>query len=175
MEKLEHQPCPLCGKKTLVLTEDTKDIPFFGRTYLFSMRCSSCTFSKSDVEAAEQREPCKITFDVKSEKDLKVRVVKSSFASVFITQFKIDVRPGPASEGFVSNIEGILQRFKKIVEDRRDLSEDEGERKAAKNLLKKMWKAECGDIPFTVVIDDPSGNSAIISESAKIEKLKVKP
>ncbi len=174
MEKLEHQQCPVCMKNTLTLTEETKDIPYFGKTYLFSMVCGECGFHKSDVEAAEQKEPCKITFTVGSEKDMAVRVVKSSEASVSVPQLKMKMTPGPASEGFISNIEGLLDRFKDIIEDQRDLSEDEEEKKTAKNLLKKIWKIKCGDILITIVIEDPSGNSAIISEKTKIETLKVK-
>ena len=161
-------------EKKLVLTEETKDIPYFGKTYIFSMICGGCGFHKNDVEAAEQKEPCKITFQVENEKDLSVRVVKSSEASVNIPQLKAHMTPGPASEGFISNIEGVIDKFKNIIEDQRDLSEDDDEKKTAKNLLKKIWKVKCGDIPVDIIIEDSSGNSAIISEKAKIEKLKVK-
>lgn len=101
-------------------------------------------------------------------------MVKSSEATVKIPQLKASVTPGDASEGFISNIEGILDRFQKIVEEQRDLSEEDDEKKTAKNLLKKIWKIRCGDIPITVIIEDPTGNSGIISEKAKVEKLKTK-
>ena len=39
-------------------------------------------------------------------------------------------------------------------------------------MLKKLWKVECGDEKLKIIIEDPSGNSAIISEKAKVEKLK---
>ena len=174
MEKIEHQQCPVCMEKKLTLSEDTKDIPFFGKTFIFSMVCSGCDFHKSDLEAAEPKSPCKITFAVQSDKDMSVRIVKSSEASVSVPQLKMSMTPGPASEGFISNIEGLLDKFKGVIEDQRDVSEDEDEKKTAKNLLKKIWKIKCGDIPVTIVIEDPSGNSTIISDKAKIEPLKVK-
>ena len=161
-------------EKKLTLSEETKDIPYFGKTFIFSMMCCGCGFHKSDVEAAEQKEPCKITFQVENEKDLSVRVVKSSEASVHIPQLKAHMTPGPASEGFVSNIEGVLDKFRTIIEEQRDASEEDDEKTTAKNLLKKIWKVKCGGIPITVTIEDPSGNSAIISDKAKIEKLKAK-
>jgi len=86
----------------------------------------------------------------------------------------MSVDPGVGSEGFVSNIEGILQRFKKILEAERDAADDEDVRKKAKNLLKKLWKVECGDEELKVIIEDPSGNSAIISDKAVITSLKKK-
>jgi len=174
MQILEKQRCPLCGDASLTLLEKEEDIPYFGKTYLFSMQCDSCGYNKSDVEAKEHKDPCVITFTVEKESDMKVRVVKSSEATIKIPGIRMSVTPGPASEGYVSNIEGVLQRFRKILEDQRDLSEEVEEKKHAKNLLKKLWKVQNGDVPLKMVIEDPSGNSAIISERAIVSKLKSK-
>lgn len=174
MEKLENQPCPICSEKKLTLTEETTEIPYFGKTFIFSMSCNACKFHKADVEAAEQHDPCKITFTIEKESDLKVRIVKSSEATVSIPQLRMKMSPGPASEGFVSNIEGLIDRFEKVVKDLKEAAEEDDEKQEAKNLLKKLWKVKCGDIPIKIIIEDPSGNSAIISDKAMIEKLKVK-
>ena len=175
MEELSEQLCPFCQNKTLVLREDLIDIPYFGKTYVFSMTCqdSDCNYFKADVEAEEKKDPCKITFVVKKEDDLNIRVVKSSEATVKIPQLRMSVTPGPASNGYVSNVEGILNRFRKILEDERDLSDDDTARKHAKNLLKKLWKIKQGDMELKIVIEDPSGNSAILSKDVIVEKLKV--
>jgi zinc finger protein len=174
MEKLDKQQCPICMTKNLTLTQDEMDIPFFGRTYVFNMHCSSCHYNKSDVECEDMKDPSRITFEVSSEEDMKVRVVKSGEATIKIPALKISVEGGPNGEGYVSNIEGILDRFKKIIETERDTAEDEDIKKSAKNLLKKMWKVKMGDIPVKIIIEDPTGNSAIISKKAVVEKLKVK-
>ena len=138
MEKLEKQPCPFCHKNALILAQEETDIPFFGKTFVFSMDCSNCKYHKSDVESAELKDPVKIVFTVESQKDLNVRVVKSAAATVKIPQMRMDVRPGPASDGFITNIEGILNRFEKIIEEQRDSAEDDKVKKHAKNLLKKL-------------------------------------
>lgn len=172
MDKLENQKCPMCGKNTLTLMEDEIEVPYFGKIYLFSMKCSFCSYDMSDVEAKETKEPSRCTIETDSEKDMDIRVVKSSAATVKIPALKVTITPGPASIGYVSNIEGLLQRVKKILEEQRDLAEEDSTKKTAKNLLKKLWKATLGDIKLKIIIEDPSGNSAIISEKAKIEKLK---
>jgi len=136
------------------------------------MSCSNCKYFKSDVEAEESKEPCRVTFTAENEEDLKVRVVKSSEATVLVPQMKMSMTPGPSSIGFVSNVEGLIDRFKSIIEGERDSTDEEDVRKNAKNLLKKIWKVKCGDVPLKIVIEDPSGNSAIISEKAEIKKLK---
>ena len=111
--------CPLCHQKTLTLMEREMEVPYFGKVFLFSMTCSDCKYHKSDVEAVEQKEQCKYAFEISSEEDMKVRVVKSSEATVKIPHITT-ITPGPASQGFVTNIEGILNRVKYQIETLRD-------------------------------------------------------
>ena len=174
MEKIENEPCPMCQNKSLTLIEDEQDIPYFGKVFLMSMICSSCSYRVADVEAADPKEPCKVEFTVENVKDLNVRVVRSSEASIKIPQMKMSMDPGVGAEGFVSNVESVLQRFKKVLEAERDAADGDDVRKKAKNLLKRLWKVECGDEPLKIVIEDPTGNSGIISEKAVISKLKRK-
>src|SRR3989344_6610447 len=172
MSELKNQVCHFCKQKTLTLAEETYNIPHFGKCFIMSMNCSNYHFHKSDVEAEERRSPTKQTFTLENKKDLNIKVVKSSEAAVKIPQLKMEVTPGIASSGYISNIEGVLLRFKKIIEKERDNADDPETRKHAKNLLKKLWKAELGEFPLKIIIEDPSGNSAIISEKTEIVKLK---
>lgn len=172
MEEVKNQPCPFCNKNTLTLIEEEKDIPYFGKCYLMSMRCESCNYYKSDIESAERKDPIRYTFTVKDKKDLNVRVVKSSEATIKIPTLRMNVESGVGSTGYITNIEGVIRRFKKIIEDQRDTAEDENIKKHAKNLLKKLWKIENGEEELKIIIEDPSGNSAIISEKAEVTKLK---
>ena len=172
MEVLEKQVCPFCGKKESTLAEDEIEVPYFGKVFIFSMSCNACGVKQSDVEAEQAKDPCRITFTVENERDLNVRVVKSSSASIKIPQMKMSVESGPASEGYVSNVEGLLGRFEKIIETEHDAAEEDSEKTTAKNLLKKLRKVKFGDIPLKIIIEDSTGNSAIISEKAVIEKLK---
>jgi zinc finger protein len=172
MDKLENQPCPVCSAKTLTLTEEETDIPYFGKAFLFSMNCSSCGYSVSDVEAEAPKEPTRYTFEINSEKDMNVRIVKSSQATVKLPNLRMSMTPGPSSIGFISNVEGLLNKFEAVLEKEKEDAEDEDVKKKAKNLLKKIRKVKWGDIATKLVIDDPSGNSAIVSDKAKVEKLK---
>lgn len=169
----EHQPCPLCGQKTLILTERETEVPYFGKVLLFSMTCSSCKYHKADVEAIEQKEPVKYELEVSSEDDMKIRVVKSSEATVKLPHIAT-ITPGPASQGYVTNIEGILSRVKYQIEAAKGMEEDEADKKKAKNLLKKILNITWGKEKQKIIIEDPSGNSAIISDKAIKSPLKVK-
>ncbi|MFH0874398.1 MAG: ZPR1 zinc finger domain-containing protein [archaeon] len=167
---LSGQPCPMCSTNNLTLTEKEMEIPYFGVCYLFSMDCSNCDYHIADIEAAETREPCKYTFEYENENDLKVRVVKSSQATVKIPRI-VTISPGPVSNGYVTNIEGILNRVKNILETQRDDEEDSSAQKKAKNMLKKIQRVLWGREKLTVIIEDPTGNSAIISDKAIKSKL----
>ncbi len=172
MNELKNQKCPICKKNTLTLIEETYNIPHFGKSFLMSMNCSNCNFHKADVESEEIKPPCKYTFTIKNKSDLNIKVIKSSEATVKIPQLKLSVTPGPSSIGYITNIEGILSRFKKIIEEQIDIAEEQEIKKKAKNLLKKLWKVELGELELKIIVEDPSGNSAILSDKAEIKKLK---
>ncbi len=174
MDVLHDQPCPMCVQAKATLVEDERDIAYFGKVFLFSLTCKGCGYHTSDVESAERKDPLKCTFVVSCKDDLNARVVKSSSATVKVPTLRMSVEPGTVSKGYVSNVEGLLNRFKKILEGQRDSAADADARKKAKNLLKKMRKIENGDIECKIVLEDPTGNSAIISEKAQVATLKVK-
>ena len=64
MDKLEGETCPMCHEKTLTLIEDEKDIPYFGKTFIFSMQCSNCKFENMPAVTACGR--CGATLQVAS-------------------------------------------------------------------------------------------------------------
>ncbi|MBS3104722.1 ZPR1 zinc finger domain-containing protein [Candidatus Woesearchaeota archaeon] len=172
-DNFEHQQCPMCNEKALILTERETEVPYFGKALLFSMTCTSCKYHMADVEAAEDKEPVKYEFEISSEEDMKVRVVKSAQATVKMPHLAT-ITPGPAAQGYVTNIEGILNRIKYQIEAAKEMEEDEEYRKKAKNLLKKILNITWGKEKQKLIIEDPSGNSAIISDKAVKMPLKVK-
>jgi zinc finger protein len=174
MEKLENQPCPICGENKLALAEDQIEIPFFGKTFVFSMECSGCGFRKADIEAAEPKEPVKYTFEISSAKDMNVRVVKSSIATIKFPQLKITIEPGAGAEGYVANVEKIVNNIYEQVKDIKENEEDSKKRKKAWKLMDQILDIKEGKEKTTLVIEDPSGNSAIISEKAEKTALKGK-
>lgn len=172
-EILEGEMCPFCHEKKLVLMDMKKEIPFFGIAYIFSMDCSGCGYHKADIEAETAKDPCKYSIDISSEEDMKIRVVKSSFANVKLPHIG-DILSGPSSNGYVTNIEGILNRMIKQLEIIRDNEEEEEEsRKKAKNMIKKLHRVIWGQEKQKLIIEDFTGNSAIISDKAIKEKMKV--
>ena len=102
--------------------------------------------------------------------DLSARVVRSSEGIVKIPHVG-SIEPGPNAEGFVTNVEGLIEKFKKQIEILRDTAEDDEDKTKAKNMLKKLQNVLWGSEKLKIIIEDPSGNSAIVSEKAVRQKL----
>lgn len=170
MSEINNQDCPFCDEAKATLREEEIEIPHFGRVYVFSLDCESCGARKSDVEPAEEKEPCRYTLDVESEEDLNIKIVKSGEATVKIPRI-ITMEPGPAANGYVTNVEGLLQRVRKIIQSSVEGEEDPALRKKAKNLLRKLSQALVGREKIKIIIEDVSGHSTIISEKAQKSKL----
>lgn len=144
-------------------------MPHFGKVFIFNINCKGCGYNKSDIEPAEKKEPCRFTLDVDSEEDMNIKIVKSGEATVKIP-YVITIEPGPASEGYITNVEGLLEKVKKAIESAVDEEDEEGKIKA-KNLAKKINRVIFGKEKLKIILEDPSGNSAIISEKAQKSKL----
>ncbi len=170
MTEIKEQPCPFCGEKKATLKEEDLDIPYFGRVFVFGMECEACGTKKSDVEPAEKKEPCRYTLEVAGEEDLNIRVIKSGEATVKIPHV-ITMEPGPASSGYVTNVEGLLQKVKEIIQGTMDDEDEDATKKKAKNLIKKLNRSMAGQEAIKIIIEDQTGHSAIISDKAQKSKL----
>jgi len=170
MAEIKDQECPFCGENKATLKEEEIEIPYFGRVFVLSMECEGCGTRKSDVEPADPKEPCKYTLEIDSEDDLNIKIVKSGQATVKIPRI-ITMEPGPASNGYVTNVEGLFERAKKIIQSAGEAEDDPVAKKKAKNLIKKINQILVGREKIKISIEDPSGHSCIVSDKAVKGKL----
>lgn len=170
MPELKGQKCGMCGRNKATLREEQIDIPLFGKVFVLSVTCGACSYQKSDVEPAEKKEPYRYTLEVSSDEDLNVKIIKSGEATVKIPHV-ITIEPGPVSDGYVTNVEGLLERVKKIIQSTAESEEDEAAKKKARNLVKKLNKVIFGKEKLKIIIEDPSGFSAIVSGKATKSKI----
>ena len=160
--------CPACsveGKAKSIMKE--LEIPHFGKVLETSIQCPECGFKHSDIIALEQNDPAKYVLEI-NKNTLTVRVVRSQSATVSIPEVGIKVEPGPKSEGYVTNVEGILNRFEDAVKKALNLFEDDESQTNAKNTLNQIQELKKGNGTATLIIQDPFGQSKIVSDSAEI-------
>ena len=158
----------MCGRQ-LVTSWVPDNIPFFGEVMHVTSLCA-CGFRYSDTLILTQHEPVHYEMKVKCIDDLDARVVRSTSGTIRIPEIGVDIEPGPASESFISNIEGVLDRVEEVLGMvTRWGEEDKTER--AEEILSIIEKTRAGEHEITIVIEDPLGNSAIIAENAACRKL----
>ncbi|MBC7114393.1 MAG: ZPR1 zinc finger domain-containing protein [Archaeoglobi archaeon] len=153
--------CPFCGAEATYIW-DIEDIPYFGEVMLTSIQCSSCGFRHSDCMILSSREPQRYELRVSSSDDLNARVIRSSSGTVRIPELGVDIEPGPLAESFVSNVEGILERVENVLRGILNVSKN----RRAEELIEEIRMIREGKREITVIVEDPFGNSAIISEKA---------
>ena len=163
--------CPICGAKdTFRVRGRIDDIPYFGELMETFASCTSCKFKHADVMSLGERPPARHEFQITSEEDLKVRVVKSSTGTIKLPELGVTVEPGPASQGYVSNIEGVLGRVKEAIKLAIE-KVDAPRRRRGKARIKKLDEVGAGKRRVRLILMDPFGHSAIVDERAKRREL----
>ncbi|KDE54453.1 ZPR1 zinc finger domain-containing protein [Methanoculleus sp. MH98A] len=158
--------CPACGGEIRIV-HHRLDIPHFPDLLLVSIACEACGYRHTDTIILGEGDPVRWTVRVEEPGDLAIRVARSTTGKIEIPELGLAVEPGTACEGFVTNIEGVLYRFEQAVETILANPESEDERAAALRMMETIAAAREVAFPFTVVLEDPSGNSALASEKAE--------
>ena len=163
MQSIVQGRCPYCEREIEYLYQ-TENIPFFSDILIVSGRCQ-CGYRHADTMVLSGGEPARWEISVEGPEDLAVRVVRSASAAIRIPELGVEIDPGPACEGFVSNVEGVLDRIGDVLGSVLTWAGGE-ERENALALKERIGLAREGSVPFTLSIEDPSGNSAIVSPRA---------
>jgi len=166
--------CPECKGKAL-MTEFIKEIPFFGRTLFSNLSCKECNFNLNDISSDSEKQPTKYSVQINSEKDLSVKIVKSSTSTVQVPELGVRIEPTVNSQGYFTNIEGLLNKIEESLSFTASLEEEEKDAKDLKEkLFKKINDAKNVKFTFTVIVEDPFGNGALIGKKVKKELLNKK-
>ena len=171
MRTIVPGPCPSCSNEIEYLYQ-TENIPYFSEILIISANCPTCGYRYVNTQLLKSAEPSRYEFSISAAEDLSTRVVRSMGGTVKIPELGVQIDPGPACQGFVTNVEGVLDRIEDIVQSAFLWTEDE-EKKNAHVLLERIAQARSGTFPFTLILDDPSGNSAIVSKKAKKKPLDI--
>jgi zinc finger protein len=155
-------PCPCCNSEIEYLYK-TENIPFFSDILIISAVCPACGYKFVDTQLLKHGDPARYTVSVESEQDLAIRVVRSMSASLEIPELGVRIDPGPACEGFISNVEGVLDRIGTVVEGAARNGTDD-EKVSAAALLANIARVKAGQFPVTLILEDPSGNSGLIAD-----------
>ena len=163
--------CPVCGgKNTATYTTQTHELAYFGEIVESTIQCEKCGFRHNDILATEQKDPAKHSLII-SKKNLDSRVVRSQSATVSLPEIGIKVEPGPKSEGYISNVEGVVVRFIEATERALNMFKDDLSQENGKKVLENLNKVLNGEMETLLLIEDQFGQSKIMDVRAKTEPL----
>ncbi len=163
--------CPVCGgKNTASYLTQTHELAYFGEIVESTIICERCGFRHNDIITTEQKDPAKHSLTI-TKKSLDSRVVRSQSATVSLPEIGIKVEPGPKSEGYISNVEGVLVRFVEATQRALLMFDDDESQRNAKIVLEKLNKVLAGELETLLLIEDPFGQSKIMDIRAKTEPL----
>ena len=180
-------PCPICsipGKVFMIA--HVEEIPYFGEHTQVTVMCHSCGWRQTDFIPAEGKKPGGWSLAIDSLETLSARVIRSSSCTIKVHELDLEVAPGSNATGYVSNVEGVLSRFKDIVlMVLRDIESellgmaesDESDEAAKAEALEALGRlnemverietaGKEGSLPLTLELLDPHGHSMIMHDDA---------
>ncbi|XP_054097599.2 zinc finger protein ZPR1 isoform X3 [Callithrix jacchus] len=168
-EDEEQQPteieslCMNCyrnGMTRLLLTK----IPFFREIIVSSFSCEHCGWNNTEIQSAGriQDQGVRYTLTVRTLEDMNREVVKTDSATTRIPELDFEI-PAFSQKGALTTVEGLITRAISGLE------QDQPARRANKDataerideFIVKLKELKQVTSPFTLIIDDPSGNSFV--------------
>ena len=152
--------CQENGETKLLLTR----IPHYKEIILMSFNCQHCGYSNNEIQSGGviQEKGLQVKVVISSERDLSRQVVKSDYATVKIPELELEIPP-KGQKGEISTVEGILSRTVTALEQdqpvRRHMDPEGAEQIDA--FVAKIQDTLSLKTPFTLELDDPSGNSFV--------------
>ena len=175
MESKIDVSCVICGfDGGLSMLAHTEEIAYFGEHTQVTLTCPGCGWRQTDFIPAEAREGSSHTYRIDSTDDLQVRVIRGSACTVRLLELDLEVRPGSHSTGYVSNIEGVLNRFQDVVDmvgRQAAIEGDDGAITELEQLTQAMLEIRMGQREATLQLLDPHGHSMILTDDVQTRAL----
>ncbi|XP_037634951.1 zinc finger protein ZPR1 [Sebastes umbrosus] len=152
--------CHLNGVTRILLTK----IPFFKEVIVSSFSCDECRWSNTEIQSAGriQDQGVCYTLTVKTKQDLNREVVRADSATTKIPELDFEIPPF-TQKGALSTVEGLLDRAVAGLEQDQTVRRAADPEVAEKidEFIQKLKKLKEVESEFTLVIEDPSGNSFV--------------
>nr|XP_031299490.1 zinc finger protein ZPR1 isoform X2 [Camelus dromedarius] len=168
-EDEEQQPteieslCMNCyrnGMTRLLLTK----IPFFREIIVSSFSCEHCGWNNTEIQSAGriQDQGVRYTLTVRAQEDMNREVVKTDFATTRIPELDFEI-PAFSQKGALTTVEGLISRAISGLEQDQPTrrANEEAMAESIDEFIVKLKELKQVASPFTLIIDDPSGNSFV--------------
>ncbi|KAL2870672.1 zinc finger-containing protein ZPR1 [Aspergillus lucknowensis] len=138
-------------------------VPFFRDIILESFECEHCHFKDNSVKSAGQiqEKGSVYTLDVEDEADLQRQVIRSDVSIFKVESLGIEM---PKGESQLTTVEGVIQKIHESLSSEQPLRKVQAPElhDALVPIIDNLQKIlDREGFPFTVSLDDPTGNSWI--------------
>ena len=164
-------PCPVpncdgTGDTLYLLNK----VPYFRELIIASFSCKKCGERNNEVSFGGEIQPLgrKISLKVMKSSDLNRQIIKSDYAVVKFEEMDFEI-PAGTQKGEISTIEGIISQAANnlnLYQAERMAQMPEVGVKVAMVIMELRQMASGDKLPFTITVDDISGNSFIENPSA---------
>lgn len=160
--------CPGCRKNQGLTVIQMVKIPHFKQVIVWKTQCAACEYSEGVVKTGGAISPKgqRISVNIRGPKDLGRDILKSETCLLTIPEIEISVQRGTLGGRFTT-VEGLLTEIRDSLkgkvygldgENESSDSRPESDRQAWTNVFGQLDKAIEGEIPFTIVMEDPLSN-----------------
>ncbi|KAJ3069088.1 hypothetical protein HDU98_007838 [Podochytrium sp. JEL0797] len=159
-----HGNCSRCNAPS-----DTRmhimDIPHFKEVVIMATDCEHCGYKSNEVKSggAISKYGKKITLHIKDVEDLNRDILKSETCGLAIPEIELDLTNGTLGGRFTT-VEGLLEQvYDEIGKTSAPFSSGDSSsmqrKEAFDKFLGKLKSVLAVEKPFTLILDDPLGNS----------------
>ncbi len=160
--------CPGCEHPARMLVQMV-NIPHFKQVIVSTTLCDACGYKTNDVKTGGEvpKHGKRIWLQVKDIKDLGRDILKSETCLLKIPECRVEVTPGTMGGRFTT-VEGLVTQIRDDLKGSIfDVGEDDVSTDSMPSDTKKEWgtffaqlnKAVKGEIQYTILMEDPLGNS----------------
>ncbi|KAH8097431.1 hypothetical protein JL720_322 [Aureococcus anophagefferens] len=174
MNIIKDSLCMACGgsgETRLMLTK----IPLFREIILSSFHCDDCGERNTEVQfgGETQEKGCRYELEVSSRADLDRQVVKSESARIVVPALELEI-PAATLRGVVTTVEGVLSRGAELMAlQPQRLAADVDVGLKVQRVIDDLMDYAAGEaLPFSLIVEDPAGNSFVQPLREKDEQLK---
>ena len=166
--------CPICNSNNTKVTQKMMNIPHFPHLWFFNLTCSDCHFKHNDFINLSFKDPVKYIYHAENKEDYTTKIVRAANGTISVPQIGVLIEPGPNAEGFINNIEGILQDIRGKTLFLLGDAKSEDEKESIRNYIELLDSYIEKNLPIDIIIEDPFGNSSIIpSDPNKLEVIEL--
>lgn len=165
--------CPSCGYQKAYLNQKLLQIPYYEDFHAVIMLCPECGMRKADFANLNSKGATRYIYRADEDSDGETKVVRSIEGTVYLPEAGIAIRPATSPTSWIRNVEGIMldiiEKLEMVLSNPEN--SEEVKRRVNERMLVLRGMAK-GELPVTLVVEDPTGNSVIIP--AKEEKLEIR-